>query len=284
MRDDRIRRAISGWLEKRRKGAAVLVACAVAACTQPPEPHAPDDVFSPDCLAWGNVQEDLANLGFRLLAIGGRLDTGVLSFEPPIPVEPLPGAPELGSASCSSGGQVLTVPAMPERGAEARPAPTRKVQVAPVPGISAEEQRQIDEAVARINANPEAVVALAWHYAHARQLCQNNGGCPETRYRFQYEKVEGPTPGDLVYRWVVDGEQYPTAFEWNVYASIYSGRPPLCPLLPSMSVRTRASGIVQVAGRSARERARIMKKSLRPCPCGLGTSYGRGTPPNCSDC
>lgn len=271
------------WLEKRRQQAAVAAACLIAACTHPHEPQVPADVFSPDCLAWGNVQEVLADLGFHVLVIGGRLDPGALSFDPPVSMDPLPGAPELGlPVSCSSG-PILTMPATPENAGEV-PLGPRRVQLAPVPGISPEDQKKIDDAVERINRDPEAVAALAWHYTHASQICRSNGGCADTRYSFRYQKVDSLSPDDRVYQWFVDGKEYPSSLQWSVYATMYSGRPPLCPLLPSLSVRTRASGIVQIAGRASRSQGLMTHKLKNPCPCGLGTDYGRGTRPNCSDC
>lgn len=203
--------------------------------------------LSPDCQRWSRVQERLAALGYHVLVLGGRLDPGALTFS--------------GAAG------------------------SRKLALAPVPGLSDEAKKTLAGAVDAVNRDAEALQVLAERHSGAEQLCKRSGGCRPTTYQFETKPLKGATPEDEIFQWFVAGEKYPTVSEWRVYEAIYAQRPELCPVLQSMHVDSRASGVAQIDGMFTKMPPQETYRShLNPCTCFLSGHVGRGSRPNCTDC
>jgi len=132
-----------------------------------------------------------------------------------------------------------------------------------------------------VTSNALARAALARGYQKALEIC-GDGRCPATAYPIAIHQLRGAAPTDQVFEWIVEPPNFPSANQVKAFIALYSPRPSFCPLLPSLAVRSLATGMAQVQGRDGAVRRSHDEVSLKnPCPCWLTGSYGT---PGCGNC
>jgi hypothetical protein len=138
------------------------------------------------------------------------------------------------------------------------------------------------QALSRVNEDPKARAALLRGYNAATGSCVG-GLCPAKIYSITVERKEGPVASDQQYRWDVTGSAQPTASEWKAFEALYAPRPAFCPVLASIVLHTRASGVAQISGlfdqKSRQEAARL----VGGCPCNYNGEPGKKGSP-CTTC
>jgi len=143
-----------------------------------------------------------------------------------------------------------------------------------------EKSERFRKALARVTGDAKTLEAFKRGYAAATQVCAD-GACPGTAYSISVERIETPKH-DAFFGWKVAAPAFPSVLEWRAFIELYAPRPGLCPVLPSLKVRTRGSGTAQTEGLFGGEEEGG-EASLKPrCPCIYDGGPGRGSP--CSDC
>ena len=122
-----------------------------------------------------------------------------------------------------------------------------------------------DVALRAINEKAPMRDALARGVAAAQAVCANDG-CPVTAYGTTVTPIDTGTPELRWFTWNITSGDAPTVVQWRAFKLTYASAPPLCPVPPALTVRSRLSGMAFTSGLFNQGEPDAVR-SGNPCGC-----------------